>query len=83
MRSKKVTSSFIFFMLFLLIFSIATRINTQGSSGIVKEDVNTDLYNLKQAGFWNNFTFIHITGSNWTTVKTNDWLQLPAPEYRR
>ena len=60
-------------MLFLLIFSIATRINTQGSSGIVKENVNTDLYNLKQAGFWNNFTFIHITGSNWTTVKTNDW----------
>ena len=73
MNSKKVTSSFIFFMLFVLIFSIFTRINTQGNSGTAKEDVNTDLYNLKQAGFWNNFTFIHITGSNWTIAKTKDW----------
>ncbi len=25
------------------------------------------------SGYWNNFTFIHITGSNWTTAANYDW----------
>jgi len=30
-------------------------------------------FHLKPAGFWNNFTFIHITGLNWTLANETDW----------
>jgi parallel beta-helix repeat protein len=29
--------------------------------------------NPKNAGYWTNFTYIHITGSNWSTAAGYDW----------
>ena len=30
-------------------------------------------FNLKQADFWNNFTYIYITNLNWTIANETDW----------
>ncbi|MHA2394326.1 MAG: right-handed parallel beta-helix repeat-containing protein [Promethearchaeota archaeon] len=38
-----------------------------------QEDLEFRRSNLKQAGFWNNFTFIHITDLNWTIANETDW----------
>ena len=38
-----------------------------------QEDLKIRTPNLKQAGFWNNFTFIHVTNLNWTIANESDW----------
>lgn len=39
----------------------------------VQEDLIIRKFNLKSSGFWNNFTFIHITNLNWTIANETDW----------
>ncbi|MFX1461230.1 MAG: NosD domain-containing protein, partial [Promethearchaeota archaeon] len=64
---------FIFLVLFLIIFPISTQNNIKNSIETVREDLKVRLFNLKPAGFWNNFTFIYITGLNWTIANQSDW----------
>lgn len=69
----KVKSFFVFFMLFLLIFCISPQKNLKDGVKTTQEDLNFRSFNLKSAGYWNNFTFIHITNLNWTIANQSDW----------
>jgi len=69
----KMKHIFTFLMLFLIIFSISTQNNMRNSIETAQEDLKDKTTNLNQAGFWNNFTFIHITNLNWTVASSKDW----------
>jgi len=56
----KMKTIFALFMLFLIIFSISIQYNMRNYIETAQEDIKTRTVNLKQAGFWSNFTFIHI-----------------------
>ena len=62
-----------FLMLFLIMFSISTQNNMRSSIETAQEDLEIRTFNLKEAGFWNNFTFIHITNLNWTIANNTEW----------
>ena len=64
---------FTFLMLFLVIFSISAQNNFKSGNETAQENLIQKPFNLKTAGFWNNFTFIHITDLNWTVANENDW----------
>ena len=64
---------FAFLMVFLIIFSISIQNNSNNYNGTVQKDLKIDTFNLKSSGFWNNFTFIHITNLNWTIANNTDW----------
>ena len=59
--------------LFLIILSIFTQINMKNYIETSHDDLEFGTTNLKTAGFWNNFTFIHITNLNWTVANETDW----------
>ncbi|MHA1477292.1 MAG: hypothetical protein ACTSPU_03745, partial [Promethearchaeota archaeon] len=69
----KMKHIFTFLMLFLIIFAISTQNNVKNGIETAQEDLKDRPYDLKQAGFWNNFTFIHITNLNWTVANETDW----------
>jgi parallel beta-helix repeat protein len=60
-------------MLFLILFSISINHNMNNYIESSHEDFESRIPNLKQAGFWNNFTYIHITNLNWTIANNTDW----------
>ncbi|MFX0010141.1 MAG: hypothetical protein ACFE9R_07495, partial [Candidatus Hermodarchaeota archaeon] len=62
--------SFTGLLLFLMIFSIPIQQNYFKPS---HEELKISTPRLKPAGFWNNFTFIHITNLNWTVANETDW----------
>ncbi|MFX1477109.1 MAG: nitrous oxide reductase family maturation protein NosD [Promethearchaeota archaeon] len=62
-----------FLVLILIIFSISTQLTTKNHIETTQVDLKNGISNVKQAGFWNNLTFIHITGSNWTLANQSDW----------
>ncbi|MGB5912569.1 MAG: NosD domain-containing protein [Promethearchaeia archaeon] len=62
---------FTFLILFLIIFTITTQ--NENCIETAQADLKVRPFNLKSAGFWNNFTFIHITGLNWTIANQSDW----------
>jgi len=78
-NTQKKTKLTIFLLLFgslltisiLGIFSdnISTRINT-----LPGEKLNP-ITQVKSSTSWSNFTHIHITGSDWSTVENYDWVQ--------
>lgn len=68
---KRIT--FTCLMLFLVISAISIQNNFQNSVDTPKEDLNIRPRELRNAGFWNNFTFIHITDANWTVANETDW----------
>lgn len=70
---KKTKHIFTFLTLFLVILSISTQNNVKNSIETSQEDFKDRTTNLKQAGFWSNFTFIHITNLNWTVANNTDW----------
>ncbi|MFW9819694.1 MAG: NosD domain-containing protein [Candidatus Thorarchaeota archaeon] len=69
----KMKLGFAFIMLFLIIISISSQIKILNYIETTNEDLEIRRFNLKQAGFWNNFTYIHITGLNWTIASETDW----------
>ena len=69
----KMKTIFGFLMLFLIMFSISTQNNMRSSIETAQEDLEIRTFNLKEAGFWNNFTFIHITNLNWTIANNTEW----------
>ena len=60
-------------MLVLVISVISIQNNFQNSVDTTREDLKFRPLNLRSAGFWNNFTFIHITNLNWTVANETDW----------
>ena len=70
---KKTKHIFTFLTLFLVILSMSTQTNVKNSIEPSQEDTKDGITNLKQAGFWSNFTFIHITNLNWTVANSTDW----------
>ncbi|MFW9949840.1 MAG: nitrous oxide reductase family maturation protein NosD, partial [Candidatus Thorarchaeota archaeon] len=72
MKIKRI-NGFTFLLLFLLLFSIFNQNNIKNSTNSTEEDLKNGFTSLKQAGFWNNFTFIHITDLNWTIANETDW----------
>jgi parallel beta-helix repeat protein len=60
-------------ILSLLFLSIANLISTKNWVETDQKDFINEPNNLKQAGFWNNFTFLHITNLNWTIANETDW----------
>ncbi|MFX0041115.1 MAG: hypothetical protein ACFFAB_17380, partial [Candidatus Heimdallarchaeota archaeon] len=62
--------SFACLMLFLMIFLIPIHHNY---SEPTHEELKIRTTSLKPAGFWNNFTYIHITNLNWTIANETDW----------
>ncbi|MFW9784598.1 MAG: NosD domain-containing protein [Candidatus Heimdallarchaeota archaeon] len=73
MMKKKAIEYFTFIILFLMIFSIYSQINRYNTTEITQEGLKDKVKNLKQAEYWNNFTFIHLTGSNWTIANETEW----------
>jgi parallel beta-helix repeat protein len=67
----KIRNVFTFLILFLIIFTITTQ--NENCNETAQADLKVRPFNLKPAGFWNNFTFIHITGLNWTIANQSDW----------
>jgi len=49
----------------------STVINNDTNDTQIKDDFKN--INIKTSGFWNNFTFIHITGANWSIAEGYDW----------
>lgn len=72
MKTKE-NKIFTFLLLFLIGFSIFNLYFMRDSTGTTHLDLEPGTYNLKQAGFWNDFIFIHITGLNWTIANEFDW----------
>ena len=72
---NKLNQIFTLLMLILLIFSISSIINNKNAveSEMSKENNEGLTHSIQSAGFWNNFTFIHITNSNWTIANESDW----------
>jgi len=60
-------------MLFLMIFTISSQVNIEKRIDTIEENLKIRTPNLKLAGFWDNFTFIHITDLNWTVANQSDW----------
>jgi parallel beta-helix repeat protein len=69
----KITHGIMFLMLFLIISSVSLQSNMIDSTETTQEDLQERLFNLKTAGFWNNYTFIHITNLNWTVASSKEW----------
>jgi len=67
----KMKHIFAFLILFLIMFSISTQNNNYNETA--QKDLTDRTFNLKSAGFWSNFTFIHITNLNWTVANETDW----------
>jgi parallel beta-helix repeat protein len=61
------------FVICLLSVPFLTQINKNNANNHYKEGINYIPPNIKSAGFWNNFTYIHITNLNWTDVNQTDW----------
>ncbi|MEJ2294707.1 MAG: NosD domain-containing protein [Candidatus Lokiarchaeota archaeon] len=59
-------------ILFLMILPIITQISINYSKN-TQISTNTEPVNIKSAGFWGNFTFIHITNLNWTIANETEW----------
>ncbi len=36
--------------------------------------VNLESFEIKSAGYWTNFSYIHITDLNWSTAESYDWV---------
>lgn len=66
----KMKNRLVCLMLFLMIFSISIHYNYFEPA---QEELKIRTPSLKPAGFWNNFTFIHITNLNWTIANETDW----------
>ncbi|MFX0007010.1 MAG: nitrous oxide reductase family maturation protein NosD [Candidatus Hermodarchaeota archaeon] len=62
-----------FLLLFFVVFSISTQINIKNCNEPTQGEIGIRRLNLKQAGSWNNFTFIHFTDLNWTVASNYDW----------
>ncbi|MFX1497101.1 MAG: nitrous oxide reductase family maturation protein NosD [Promethearchaeota archaeon] len=60
-------------MLFVIMFSISIQNNIKNCGETGQKDLKSRVFNLKSAGYWNNFTFIHITNINWTIANQSDW----------
>jgi len=73
MMKIKMKNIFAFLMLFLILFSISNLNNMNNYNETVQEDLIIRKFNLKSSGFWNNFTFIHVTNLNWTIANETDW----------
>jgi parallel beta-helix repeat protein len=69
----KMKNVFILLLLIPIIFSISTQLTPKNRIETTQADLKNGTSNLRQAGFWNNLTFIHITGSNWTLTNQSDW----------
>jgi parallel beta-helix repeat protein len=73
MMKIKMKNIIAFSMVFLIIFSISIQHNVNNYIEPHQENFERRTPYLKLAGFWNNFTFIHITGSNWTIANQTEW----------
>jgi parallel beta-helix repeat protein len=69
----KMKMLFTFLILVLMIFTISNQINIRNRIDTAQENLEIRTPNLKLAGFWDNFTFIHITDLNWTVANQSDW----------
>jgi parallel beta-helix repeat protein len=56
-----------------MVFSISTQTTLNNNNETTHEDLINSIFDLRCAGFWNNFTFIHINNLNWTTASSYDW----------
>ncbi|MFX0077313.1 MAG: nitrous oxide reductase family maturation protein NosD, partial [Candidatus Hermodarchaeota archaeon] len=72
MKIEKRTT-FTCLILVLIIFSMSIQNNDKNSDDLTRQSLNIRPSDLRSAGFWNNFTFIHITDLNWTTASSYDW----------
>ena len=72
---SKLNYVFTLLMLFLLIFSISSILNNKSRQNFVlyREHNEEFTSSLQSAGYWNNFTFIHLTNLNWTIANESDW----------
>ena len=63
------------FLGFIFIFSFILYDNNIGSTQVNKpsKENNYDQLNLKRSDSWNNFSFIHIIGSNWSVAVDYIW----------
>ncbi len=80
MKSSIKITLLLFFGLFLAVSNISNNNNNNNFStdkindGLsVEHEDNTFLKSPKQSGYWDNFSFIHITGSNWSTAASYEW----------
>jgi len=73
MRSKlKMGIVFLIVCISIGTISIQNKLNNQNET-IVQKYVNIKNPDVETAGFWNNFTFIHITNLNWTSTGEKEW----------
>jgi len=75
MKSERKAKSVFTVLIILLGLSSIFSNNLQLSS-INNEETHDDnnLNDVRSSGYWNNFTFIHITGDNWSVAAGYDWV---------
>ena len=64
---------------FLILYSMLNidnniLINETSYNGEGRDNYQNVISFPKTSGYWNNFSFIHITGTNWTTAASYDWV---------
>ncbi|TFF95069.1 MAG: hypothetical protein EU547_07940, partial [Promethearchaeota archaeon] len=69
--TKRISSKLI--ILFLIFAAILTQNSIISWNDNGSHDLKVPNDNLNTADFWNNLTFIHITGLNWTLAEGEDW----------
>jgi len=67
---------FITFLIFIMFLSY-NKINDDTSDSYEesrRNNINPPIFEIETSGSWSNFTFIHITGSNWSIAEGYDWV---------
>jgi parallel beta-helix repeat protein len=63
---------FLTFTITVLFFIVSIQNDNLIVSEIIEAEDKSN-YDLKKSDFWSNFTFIHITDSNWSVAASYDW----------
>jgi len=63
----------ILLVLFLCAASIFSNNYNLSEDTTSEDNDNINLKSPKKSAFWNNFSFIHITGANWSTAAGYEW----------
>jgi parallel beta-helix repeat protein len=65
--------SLFFLLLFISNIDVLHNRNVNTNETNMENELIEDLPIVKSSGYWNNFSYIHITGSNWSTAASYDW----------
>lgn len=71
--NKKGKSIFLVLIFSLIFLLLSSQLSIRYWNGTNQDNIEIKQITIKSAGFWNNFTFIHITNLNWTDANQTEW----------